>query len=445
MQRVLHAQPRWWLPQAERAALRHERLRGVFGAKAHLDRVPLATHVVLRDRQRLAGGNLQLQRDQIEPGDHFGDRVLDLQPRVHLHEMKLAIAIEQKLERACALVPDRAHGSHRGGAHALAQLGTDRRRRRLLDQLLVAALHRTVALAQVNRMAVAVGKDLDLDVPRFDDGPLEHHRGLAERVQRLRLRAAQRVFEVAGRGHQPHATTATTGHRLDHDRIADAIGLGTQALRALVSAVVAGHARHAGGQHQALGGRLVTHRVDRLGRRADEHQPRVAAGAREVGVLGEKAVARVNRVGAGLVRGVDDRLDVEVGLSRRRLADAHRLVGFAHVQRVGIGGRIHRHGAIAGLACAAHHAQCDLAAIGDQHLRERCGELRRSHRAPPAALGCMGSSGSDRANCLMAEPPRTACVAAAVHRLRGTPRAPAPARRACRAGRSRRRRAGARW
>ena len=60
----------------------------------------------------------------------------------------------------------------------------DRGRRRLLDQLLVASLHRAVALAEVDRVAVAVGEDLDLDVPRLDDRALEDAR------RRRRTRAA---------------------------------------------------------------------------------------------------------------------------------------------------------------------------------------------------------------------------------------------------------------
>ena len=41
-------------------------------------------------RQRLAGGDAQLPFDQVEAGDHLGDRMLDLQPRVHLHEVERA-------------------------------------------------------------------------------------------------------------------------------------------------------------------------------------------------------------------------------------------------------------------------------------------------------------------------------------------------------------------
>ncbi len=42
----------------------------------------------------------------------------------------------------------------------------DARRRRFFDDLLMAALHGAVALAQVNHVAVIVGQHLEFDVPR---------------------------------------------------------------------------------------------------------------------------------------------------------------------------------------------------------------------------------------------------------------------------------------
>ena len=65
-------------------------------------------------------------------------------------------------------------------AHGAALLLGDARGRRFLDHLLVAALHGAVALAQVDRVAVAVGQHLELHVP----GPLQEllhiHRVVAE-------------------------------------------------------------------------------------------------------------------------------------------------------------------------------------------------------------------------------------------------------------------------
>ena len=77
--------------------------RGILRAQPHLDRVPGELDVVLLEPQRLAARDPQLQFDQIEPGDRLGDGVLDLQPRIHLHEIEFAAAIEQELQRAGAL------------------------------------------------------------------------------------------------------------------------------------------------------------------------------------------------------------------------------------------------------------------------------------------------------------------------------------------------------
>ena len=48
--------------------------------------VAVALDRVLRQRQRFARRHAQLPFDQIEAGDRLGDRVLDLQARVHFHE-----------------------------------------------------------------------------------------------------------------------------------------------------------------------------------------------------------------------------------------------------------------------------------------------------------------------------------------------------------------------
>ncbi len=60
------------------AAGGQEALGGVLGVDAPLDRVPGQAHTVLDDRQRPAGGDPELLGDQVDPGDHLGDRVLDL-------------------------------------------------------------------------------------------------------------------------------------------------------------------------------------------------------------------------------------------------------------------------------------------------------------------------------------------------------------------------------
>src|SRR6218665_982037 len=76
------------------------------GRRARLDRVAVEYHVILRQRQRLACGHTQLPLHQIQPGDGLGHGVLDLQPRVHLHEVERARTVEQKFHGARADIAD---------------------------------------------------------------------------------------------------------------------------------------------------------------------------------------------------------------------------------------------------------------------------------------------------------------------------------------------------
>jgi hypothetical protein len=69
--------------------------------------------------------------------------------------MKIELAVlVQELEGAGAAVADLLAGRGAAVADALDDAARDARRRRLLDDLLVAALHRAVALAQPDRVAV---------------------------------------------------------------------------------------------------------------------------------------------------------------------------------------------------------------------------------------------------------------------------------------------------
>ena len=72
----------------------------------------------------------------------------------------------------------------------LALLGRDNRRRRFLEHLLVAALERAVALAEVDDRAVVVAENLELDVARVLDVFLHVEIAVAESSRRLRLRLA---------------------------------------------------------------------------------------------------------------------------------------------------------------------------------------------------------------------------------------------------------------
>ena len=277
--------------------------------------------------ERLAGGDPDLGRDHVDAGQHLGDRVLDLDPAVDLDEVEVAGGVDEELERADVLVAGRDGGPD----GALRELGPGRvregRRRRLLDDLLVAALDRAVALAEVDAVAVAVDGDLDLDVAVLVEPLLEVERVVAER--RLRLGAAdpQRRFELAPGADHAHALAAAAGRRLDEHRVADPLRLAERVHLVAEHAVRARDRRQAVRAEELARPGLAREALEDGRRRPDEGQ---AVGGDDLGealVLGQEAVARVDRVAAGDERGRDDRRRRQVRPPRVGRADADRLVG----------------------------------------------------------------------------------------------------------------------
>ncbi len=374
-------------PAQHRAGLRQVALGRVLGVEAHLHGVAGEPHLLLGQGQGLAGGHPQLPGHQVLAGDQFGDRVLHLQAGVHLQKVELAVRAEQELHGAGAHVIAGLGGVHRRLAHASAQVFVDHRGGRFLHHFLVAALHRAVALAQVDDVTVVVAEHLDLHVAGVDHRPLEDQLIVAEAAFRLLTGAFQLGGDLLRFGDHAHAAPAAAGAGLDHQRQAHGLRFLYQGVVALVLALVAGHTGHAGLLHGDLGQPLGAHQADRLGGRADKGDAGLRAGGGEVRVLGQKAVARVHRVGAAAAAGVQQRRHVQVGLGGSGGADAHRLVGQLHMAGAGVRLGEHRHRAIAQRASALQYPAGDFAAVGDQYfLKTHCHSLFICQRRPCGPL-----------------------------------------------------------
>ena len=249
----------------QRPALRLP-LRGrILGVQPHLDRMTLCGRGILGEAATLC--HVELERDEVETGRAFGDRVLDLQPRVHLEEEEPALVVGEELDRAGAGVVDRLRGRARGVEQRLAHPvdAFDERRRRLFDDLLVPALDRAFPLADGPHGAVLVGEDLHLDVPSGGEVGLAEHGAVAERRSRFgagELDLARQRSEV---GDDAHATSAAARARLDQHG---------QFGRGDLVRVEFGQHGDAGRGHEPLRLDLAAHRGDRLGRRPDPGRAR---------------------------------------------------------------------------------------------------------------------------------------------------------------------------
>ncbi len=314
--------------------------------------------VGLADRARVGRASLrhrELELDEVDAVDQLGDGVLDLQAGVHLEEEEaVGLGVVQELDGAGAPVVDRCGGGVRGLVQSRARLVRQPRSRRLLDHLLVATLDRAVALAE-DEDAARVADDLHLHVARVLDVRLEEHGPVAEGALRLGARRVDLAVQVVEGAHDPHAAAATACRRLHQQ--------GQVGLPRLRRALEDGYA---GLPHQLLGSDLGAHLLDRPRRRTDPDQTGVGHGAREVGVLGQEAVARMHRVGAGSPSRVDEQVDPQVGVGRSAAGQVHGGVGLADVGQPGIRVGVHRHRLDAEAAAGREHPPGDLATVGHQ-------------------------------------------------------------------------------
>jgi hypothetical protein len=236
---------------------------------------------------------------------------------------------------------------------------------------------------QVHQVAATVAGELHLEMARVENIFLEQHRIVAEGGLGLGLRRIELGCEIIGTIDPAHAAPAAAGRRLDQDRKPDLAGSAGEPAVVLRVTVIAGHGGHAGGCRDALGFDFRAHPLHRHRGGSDENQPGGFAVSHKGGILRQKAVSGMDGVGVGPFRRRHDRMDVEIARARRRRADPDRLIGGPDVDGVDVGIGVDRDGADAEAAAGSHHAQRDLAAIGDQHRANWAGRIEKRHDAAP--------------------------------------------------------------
>mmetsp|Transcript_79954 Transcript_79954/g.209984 ORF Transcript_79954/g.209984 Transcript_79954/m.209984 type:complete len:802 (-) Transcript_79954:52-2457(-) len=343
----------------------------------------------------VAAGDQQLGLHDVHPGHLLGDGVLDLDPRVHLHEDEVRVGIVQltrdhELHGANAAVVAALGQADGAVRDALPQLRVHPGGGRLHD-LLVPDLHAAVALEEVDRAALPVGHDLHLDVARVPQELLEEDGAVAEGRCRLSRAAAVAVRQVRVVLDDAHAAAAAAEGRLEHDgqrdgvrlHVRDGLGRGGHEGRAAED-------RHAAGLRQLARADLVAEQRDGLRPRAHEADAAALALLRQRRALAEEAVAGVHGAGAGAPSGGHDAADVQVGRdgSRRRRLHLQDLIDLLQVQRARVLLGVDADGLEAHFLATSGDAHCDLPAVRDKDLVE----WQRLCRSTPVASDVTSSA-----------------------------------------------------
>ena len=121
--------------------------------------------------------------NEVDSRDHFADRVLNLDARIHFDEIKLAVFIE-KFKGAGAAIADSPAGFGAAIANAFDQAVADSRSRGFFKNFLVAALHRAITFAKINGV-FAVREYLNFHVTRILQVFLHVDFRITEKAQRF--------------------------------------------------------------------------------------------------------------------------------------------------------------------------------------------------------------------------------------------------------------------
>src|SRR5579884_1745330 len=359
------------------AGRREEVIVGILGIEADFHGVAARRNGLPGEREAMAGCDGDLQLDEIEAGDLFGDGMLDLQAGVHFEEIEVVMLVNEKFDGAGIGIAAGASEAHRGVAHFFAEFGSHDRRRSFLDDLLMAALHGTFAFAQGDDAAVRVGEDLNFDVAGARKIFFKVQAGIAERVHRFRGRIAEGGEEFGIGRDETHAFAAASGDGFEENRVAHVL---RERLRGLRIVDRVDGARHGGdvraaGELAASGFRAE--RFHGVGGGADERDAGIGAGTRERSVLREEAVARMNGVAGGAPGDINNLVNAEIAFARGSGADGIGFVGEADVESVAVNVAENGDRFDAEFAAGADDANGDLATIGDQDFAEHRGLKRK--------------------------------------------------------------------
>src|SRR5579859_1905332 len=328
----------------------------------------MALGLVVESADGVAGGDLDLFFYEIEIDHFFSDAMFYLDTGVHLHEVEVAVFVDEEFYRPHAFVVDGGGGLYSGVAHALAQFGRHKGGGGFLHEFLVATLDRAVAFAEMADLAVLVAGHLDLDVPGFFDKFLHVDAVVLERGACLGLGGVIGSFHIRLFPDHPHPLAPAAGGGFEDDGIPDLFCHAFCLVEAFEQAFAARDNGYAGLDHGLFCGDLIPHRIDHGGSGADEFYFVFAADLGETGIFCEEPVTGMDGVRVGDLGGSHDMWDIEIGIEAGGLSNTHGFISELDMQAFLIRRGVDRYGLDAHLATGTNDPEGNFSSVGDQYL-----------------------------------------------------------------------------
>src|SRR4029079_1950879 len=196
----------------QQSGARAEIPAGIFRIKPHLNRRAYGIDIALVKRGRRSRRLPHHPFDKVDVVHLFGHAMLDLEAGIDLEKIKLiGRGVVEIFHGPRALVVYRAAEAARCLPRCGASLLRKIWRWRFLDDFLVAALGRAVTLAERDDVALAVAKDLHLDMPTALDIFLNKDAGVLEIIAGKALDALEHGSDLVGTADELEADSSPAG------------------------------------------------------------------------------------------------------------------------------------------------------------------------------------------------------------------------------------------
>mmetsp|Transcript_15269 Transcript_15269/g.31477 ORF Transcript_15269/g.31477 Transcript_15269/m.31477 type:complete len:228 (-) Transcript_15269:300-983(-) len=227
--------------------------------------------------------------------------MLNLEPGVHLEEVKVLLFVAEELNSSGRGVSD-GPGEHGGlGCHFLPGLGGKEGRWRLLNDLLVPPLDTALPFREAHDVVVlrSVSEELNFYMVRPLNEFLDEDPVIAKGGPGLVGGEAEALLSLLVVPGDPHALSPPTRASLDHDRVSNLVRDLDGLLSILDDSLEARDRIDAGINCNLLGLNLVSHGFDGPHRGAHKSDTVVLTSLPKDGVLTEETIPRVNVLGPG--------------------------------------------------------------------------------------------------------------------------------------------------
>ena len=201
--------------------------------------------------------------------------MLHLQPSIHLQKIEIHIRVSNKLHRTRRLIVHSFGQRTTLLTHLLASSFIKKRRRRLLNHLLMTALNRALPLTQINHIAIAIGHHLNFNMAGLLNIFLNKDARITKARTRLISGTLKTIPTVRIIPSHAHAFTTATSRSLKHHRVTNS----RANLNRMVS--IANHIRVTRNTvnprlfSNQLRGNFIPHRLNSFFTRANKDNPRL--------------------------------------------------------------------------------------------------------------------------------------------------------------------------